>query len=143
MQIKNNYEKEVFNGDIGRVEGVDEEESKLLINFDERLIEYDFNELDDIVVAYAATIHKSQGSEYRGVVMPVTLQHSIMLQRNLIYTAVTRAKELLIMVGSKRALNVAIQNDRIRRRYTELKERLQEVDSSAKNQEMLDKVRNA
>ncbi len=124
MQTKNNYEKEVFNGDIGRVESVDEEESKLLINFDGRLIEYDFNELDDIVVAYAATIHKSQGSEYRGVVIPVTLQHSIMLQRNLIYTAVTRAKELLVMVGSKRALNVAIQNDRIRRRYTELKVRL-------------------
>jgi exodeoxyribonuclease V alpha subunit len=124
MQIKNNYEKDVFNGDIGRVEGFDEEESILLINFDKRIVEYDFNELDDIVVAYAATIHKSQGCEYKCVVLPVTLQHSIMLQRNLIYTAVTRAKELLYMVGSKHALNIAIQNDRIRMRYTGLKKRI-------------------
>jgi exodeoxyribonuclease V alpha subunit len=124
MQIKNNYEKDVFNGDIGRVECFDEEESTLLIDFDKRIVEYELNELDDIVVAYAATIHKSQGSEYKCVVVPVTLQHSIMLQRNLIYTAVTRAKELLFMVGSKHALNIAIQNDRIRMRYTGLKRRV-------------------
>lgn len=124
MQIKNNYDKEVFNGDIGIIESVDAEERTLKVNFDNRTVEYDITELDEIVHAYATTIHKSQGSEYPIVVMPVLMNHYVMLQRNLIYTGITRAKKILVMVGTKKALSYAIRNVTVMKRNTLLKERL-------------------
>ena len=124
MQIKNNYDKEVFNGDIGIIESVDAEDRTLKVNFDNRTVEYDITELDEIVHAYATTIHKSQGSEYPIVVMPVLMNHYVMLQRNLIYTGITRAKKILVMVGTKKALSYAIRNVTVMKRNTLLKERL-------------------
>ena len=126
MQIKNNYDKEVFNGDIGIIESVDAENRTLKINFDNRIVEYDVSELDEIVHAYATTIHKSQGSEYPIVVMPILMNHFVMLQRNLIYTGITRAKKILVMVGTKKALNYAIRSVTVTKRNTLLKERLYE-----------------
>ena len=128
MQIKNNYDKEVFNGDIGIIESVDAEDRTLKVNFDNRIVEYDVTELDEIVHAYATTIHKSQGSEYPIVVMPVLMNHYVMLQRNLIYTGITRAKKILVMVGTKKALSYAIRNVTVRKRNTLLKERLADPD---------------
>ena len=125
MQIRNNYDKEVFNGDVGVVEKVDLEDRSLTVNFDGRSIEYDVTELDELVLAYATTIHKSQGSEYPIVVMPVLMTHYVMLQRNLVYTGITRAKRLLVMVGTKKALALAVKNVTVDRRNTMLKERLQ------------------
>lgn len=124
MQIKNNYDKEVFNGDIGIIESVDAEDRTLKVNFDNRTVEYDITELDEIVHAYATTIHKSQGSEYPIVVMPILMNHYVMLQRNLIYTGITRAKKILVMVGTKKALSYAIRNVTVMKRNTLLKERL-------------------
>ncbi len=124
MQIKNNYDKEVFNGDIGVVEKVDLEDRTLVVAFDRRPVEYDIMELDELVHAYAATIHKSQGSEYPIVVMPVLMNHYVMLQRNLIYTGITRAKKILVMVGTKKALAYAVRNVTVHKRNTLLKERL-------------------
>lgn len=124
MQIKNNYDKEVFNGDIGIIESVDMQDRTLLVNFDGRSIEYDATELDELVHAYATTIHKAQGSEYPIVVMPVLMNHYVMLQRNLIYTGITRAKKILVMVGTKNALFYAVRNVTVTRRNTLLKERL-------------------
>ena len=124
MQISNNYEKEAFNGDIGRILGIDLEEQKLTVKFDDRVIEYDWGELDELVLAYAISIHKSQGSEYPAVVIPLLTQHYIMLQRNLLYTAITRAKRLVILVGSKRAIAIAIKNNKVQFRYTGLSPRL-------------------
>jgi len=124
MQIKNNYDKEVFNGDIGIIESVDAEDRTLKVNFDGRSVEYDVSELDEIVHAYATTIHKSQGSEYSVVVMPVLMNHYVMLQRNLIYTGITRAKKILVMIGTKKALSYAIRNVTVMKRNTLLKERL-------------------
>ena len=124
MQIRNNYDKEVFNGDIGVIEQVDTEEQNLTVRFDDRLAEYDVTELDELVLAYASTIHKSQGSEYPIVVIPVLMNHYIMLQRNLIYTGITRAKKILVLVGTKKALWYAVQNVTVTNRNTMLKERL-------------------
>ncbi len=124
MQIRNNYDKEVFNGDIGVVETVDLEERTLSVNFDGRSVEYDVTELDELVLAYATTIHKSQGSEYPIVVMPVLMNHFVMLQRNLIYTGITRAKKILVIVGTKKALGYAVRNVTVTERNTLLKERL-------------------
>lgn len=124
MQIKNNYDKEVFNGDIGIIESVDMQDRTLLVNFDGRSIEYDATELDELVHAYATTIHKAQGSEYPIVVMPVLMNHYVMLQRNLIYTGITRARKILVMVGTKKALSYAVRNVTVTRRNTLLKERL-------------------
>jgi len=124
MQIRNNYEKEVFNGDIGAIQSIDTENREITVNFDGRPVSYDYLELDEIVLAYAISVHKSQGSEYPAVVLPLLPQHYMLLQRNLIYTAVTRGKRLVVMVGSKRALAMGVKNDRIMRRYTFLKERL-------------------
>ena len=126
MQIRNNYDKEIFNGDIGVVEGVDLEDKTLSVRFDNRLIEYDSTELDELVLAYAVTIHKSQGSEYPVVVMPILMTHYVMLQRNLVYTGITRAKRLLVIVGTKKALSLAVRNVTVTRRNTMLKERLRE-----------------
>jgi exodeoxyribonuclease V alpha subunit len=124
MQIKNNYEKETFNGDIGKLVGVDLEEQKATVKFEDRVVEYEWSELDELVLAYAVSIHKSQGSEYPAVVIPLLAQHYIMLQRNLLYTAITRAKQMVIIVGSKRALAIAIKNAKVQHRYTGLSERL-------------------
>ena len=124
MQIKNNYDKEVFNGDIGIIESVNETDRTLNVNFDGRSIEYDATELDELVHAYATTIHKSQGSEYPIVVMPIMMNHYIMLQRNLIYTGITRAKKVLVIVGTKKALSYAVRNVTVTKRNTLLRERL-------------------
>ncbi|MBO6000110.1 MAG: ATP-binding domain-containing protein, partial [Lachnospiraceae bacterium] len=124
MQIRNNYDKEVFNGDIGVVEAVDREERELRVRFDDRTVAYDVSELDELVLAYASTIHKSQGSEYPVVVMPVLMNHFVMLQRNLIYTGITRAKKALVIVGTKRALAYAVKNMTVSQRNTMLKERI-------------------
>lgn len=124
MQIKNNYDKEVFNGDIGIIEKVDMEERTLTVNFDDRHIEYDVTDLDELVLAYAVTIHKSQGSEYPVVVMPIIMEHYIMLQRNLLYTGITRAKKILVIVGTKKALAYSVQNTTVTKRNTRLKKRL-------------------
>ncbi|MBR3175105.1 MAG: ATP-binding domain-containing protein, partial [Oscillospiraceae bacterium] len=124
MQIRNNYEKEVFNGDIGFVQSVDLEDRTLWVSYDGRLVDYDVTELDELVLAYAATVHKSQGSEYPVVVMPVVTSHYVMLQRNLIYTGVTRAKKGMVLVGTRKALGYAVRNVSVRKRNTLLMQRL-------------------
>ena len=124
MQLRNNYDKDVFNGDLGYVESVDMEERTLLVNFEDRLVEYEASELDELTLAYATTIHKSQGSEYPIVVMPVLMTHYVMLQRNLIYTGITRAKKICVLIGTKKALSFAIRNMSVLKRNTKLKERL-------------------
>ncbi len=126
MQIRNNYDKNVFNGDIGYITAVDTNERTLTVTFDSRPIEYDITELDEIVLAYAVTIHKSQGSEFPIVVMPVTMKHFVMLQRNLIYTGITRAKKICVLVGTTKALAYAIKQNTVSKRNTKLKERLNE-----------------
>ena len=126
MQIRNNYEKEIFNGDIGTVELVDLQERTIKVNFDQNIVEYEASELDELVHAYATTIHKAQGSEYPIVVMPVLMNHYVMLQRNLIYTGITRAKQVLVIVGTRKALSYAVRNVTVTKRNTFLKERLQE-----------------
>lgn len=126
MQIRNNYDKNVFNGDIGYITAVDTNERTLTVTFDNRLVEYDITELDEIVLAYAITIHKSQGSEFPVVVMLVTMKHFVMLQRNLIYTGITRAKKICVLVGTTKALAYAIRNQTVSKRNTKLKERLNE-----------------
>ena len=127
MQIRNNYDKEVFNGDISVISEVDLEERNLEVVFDGRHVEYDISELDELVLAYATTIHKSQGSEYPIVVIPILMNHYIMLQRNLIYTGITRAKKILVLAGTKKALGYAVRNVTVTRRNTMLKERLQKA----------------
>jgi exodeoxyribonuclease V alpha subunit len=120
IQTENDYKKEVFNGDIGTIERIDPVEQELSIRFDDRLVKYDFGELDEISLAYAVTIHKSQGSEFPAVVLPVAMQHYMLLQRNLIYTGITRAKQLLVVIGQKKALGIAVRNDQSRKRYSGL-----------------------
>jgi len=124
MQIKNDYDREVFNGDIGRVTGIDEEEQELTVDIDGRPIIYDFSGLDELVLAYGVSIHKSQGSEYPAIVIPVLIQHYIMLQRNLLYTGVTRGKKLVVLVGTKKALGIAVRNNKTVFRHTYLADRL-------------------
>lgn len=124
MQIKNNYDKNVFNGDIGTIKRIDSDESLVIISFDGNDVEYDVSELDEIVLSYAATIHKSQGSEYKIVVAPFTMQHYVMLQRNLLYTCITRAKKVLVLVGSKKAIAAAVSNNKTTKRNTLLAKRL-------------------
>ena len=126
MQTKNNYDKDVFNGDLGLVFAIDQEARQVAVDFDGRVVAYEFSELDELELAYAISIHKSQGSEYRAVVVPVITQHFVLLQRNLIYTAATRGKELVVFVGTKEALSIGIKNARIRRRHTRLADRLRE-----------------
>ncbi len=125
MQIRNNYDKDVFNGDIGRICVINEQEKELTVRFDdEKNVIYAFSELDELVPAYAISIHKSQGSEYPAVVIPVLTQHYVLLQRNLIYTGVTRGKRLVILVGSSKALTIAVHNNKMQKRYTHLAYRL-------------------
>ena len=120
IQTENNYDKDVFNGDVGIVERVDPVEQQVTIRFDDRKVKYDFSELDEVSLAYAITIHKSQGSEFPAVVIPLATQHYMLLQRNLIYTGITRGKKLLVTIGQKKALAIAIRNDRPQRRYSGL-----------------------
>ena len=124
MQVRNNYDLEVFNGDLGRVAAIEEAEQRVVVSFDGRRVAYDPAALDELVLAYACSIHKSQGSEYPCVVVPLHTQHYVMLQRNLLYTALTRARRLAVLVGEKRALRVAVGNARTRARHTRLAERL-------------------
>ena len=127
MQIDNDYAKEVYNGDIGYIEDVDLDDGELTISFDGRSVTYGFGELDTLVPAYAATIHKSQGSEYPAVVVPVMTQHYAMLQRNLLYTGVTRGKKLVVLVGQKKAVAIAVRNVSGRRRWAKLNEWLRAI----------------
>ena len=122
MQTRNNYEKEVFNGDMGRITSIDLERREVTVTYEGHPVPYDFPELDEIALAYAISVHKSQGSEYPAVIIPILPQHFILLQRNLIYTAVTRGKRLVIMVGSKRALAMGVHNNQIMQRHTNLAE---------------------
>ncbi len=126
MQIRNNYDKEVFNGDMGRIAALDPVNQALAVRIDGELVDYEFSELDELVHAYAVSVHKSQGSEYRAVVAPVLTAHYVMLQRNLLYTAVTRAKELVVLVGQRRAVAIAVRNNKIGDRHTALDARLRE-----------------
>jgi exodeoxyribonuclease V alpha subunit len=122
MQVENDYDKDVYNGDLGVVSRIDIEEGELVANFDGREITYGFGELDELVLAYATTIHKSQGSEYPAVVIPLSTQHYPMLQRNLVYTGVTRGKRLVVLVGQRKALAIAVKGARARRRWSKLRE---------------------
>jgi exodeoxyribonuclease V alpha subunit len=124
MQIRNNYDKEVFNGDIGRIAMIQWEDRDITISFDGREVMYDFRDLDEIVPAYAISVHKSQGSEYPVVIIPIVTQHYILLQRNLIYTAVTRGKNLVVIVGSNKAMAIGINNNKTSQRFTRLRSRL-------------------
>jgi exodeoxyribonuclease V alpha subunit len=124
MQIQNNYEKEVFNGDLGRIVRIDQESQEVIIDFDGRRVPYDYSDLKEVILAYAISIHKSQGSEYPAVVIPILTQHYVLLQRNLIYTAVTRGRKLVVLVGTRKALAMGVKNDKTKRRYTFLRNRL-------------------
>jgi exodeoxyribonuclease V alpha subunit len=122
MQIENDYDKEVYNGDIGYIDDVDDKEGEIVASFDGRSVTYAFGELDTLVPAYAATIHKSQGSEYPAVIIPLLTQHYAMLQRNLLYTGVTRGKKLVVLVGQRKAIAIAVRNVSGRRRWSKLGE---------------------
>jgi exodeoxyribonuclease V alpha subunit len=122
MQIENDYDKDVYNGDIGNIECINPADGELVAKFDGRAVTYGFGELDMLVPAYAATIHKSQGSEYPAVVIPIMTQHYAMLQRNLLYTGVTRGKKLVVLVGQKKAVAIAVRNVSGRRRWSKLQE---------------------
>ena len=126
MQIRNNYDKHTYNGDIGTISSIDFTEQKIMLDFDGRQVEYSFSGLDELVHAYAVSVHKSQGSEYPCVIIPVLTQHYILLQRNLLYTAVTRGKKLVVLVGTKKALSIAIHTVKSANRYTRLCHRLSE-----------------
>lgn len=124
MHLKNNYQKEVFNGDTGTINDIDLKNKTVSIDFDDKMIDYDFTELEELSLAYAITVHKSQGSEYPAVIVPILTQHFVMLQRNLLYTAITRGKKLVVLIGTRKALAIAIDNDRPRQRASSLAHRL-------------------
>ena len=124
MQMRNNYDKDVFNGDIGTITALDLEEQVMTVNVDGRAVAYDWIDADELVLAFAASVHKAQGSEYPCVVLPLLTQHYLMLQRNLLYTAVTRAKKLVVIVGSRKALAMAVRNNKVAQRYSALDVRL-------------------
>ena len=130
MQVENDYDREVYNGDLGIVQGIDLEEGELVVTFDGRDVSYGFGELDELVLAYATTIHKSQGSEYPAVVIPLVTQHYTMLARNLLYTGVTRGKRLVVLVGQRKALAIAVRNHGSRRRWAKLREHLTGIQSN-------------
>jgi len=124
IQTENDYDKEVFNGDIGQIVKIDPLERELVVKFDQREVEYDFGELDEVSLAYAITIHKSQGSEFPVVVIPLAMQQYMLLQRNLVYTGITRGKKLVVLVGQKKALAMAVRNNRTEQRFSGLLARL-------------------
>ena len=123
MQVKNNYEKNIFNGDIGFVRKI-EDNNTLVVDFQGNMVIYTDETIDELIPAYCISIHKSQGSEFKAVVLPVVTQHFIMLQRNLLYTALTRAKKLCVLLGSERALKIAVRTNSIAVRHSYLKDRL-------------------
>jgi exodeoxyribonuclease V alpha subunit len=122
MQTENDYDKDAYNGDLGIVESIDPDAQEITISFDGRLIVYQFGELDQVSLAYATSIHKSQGSEYPAVVITVAMQHYMMLRRNLVYTGVTRGKKLVVLVGERKALAIAVRGKQMDRRWSKLKE---------------------
>lgn len=124
LQLRNNYDKDVFNGDVGRIEQIDLEEGEIGVDFEGRSVTYEFSDLDELTLAYAMSVHKSQGSEYPVVVLPLLTQHYMLLQRNLLYTAITRAKKMVVIVGTRKAIAMAVKNDKIATRWTALTERL-------------------
>lgn len=132
MQVRNNYDKEVFNGDVGFISAINLEDQTLRVNFDDREVEYEQLELDELVLAYATTIHKAQGSEYPIVIIPITFSHYVMLQRNLIYTGITRAKKVVVLVGTKNAIYEAVRNNKVKDRNTLLVKRLIEANIADK-----------
>jgi exodeoxyribonuclease V alpha subunit len=127
MQTLNNYDRDVYNGDIGYVTNIDDENQELAVSYEGRTVKYAFGELDEIVLCYATSIHKSQGSEYPAVVIPLSTQHYMMLKRNLVYTGITRGKRLVVLVGQKRALAIAVKGQQVERRWSKLQERLREL----------------
>ncbi|MFQ5804688.1 MAG: ATP-dependent RecD-like DNA helicase [Candidatus Methylomirabilales bacterium] len=124
MQVRNNYDKEVYNGDLGWITRIDREDQQLWVRFDQGEIVYDWSELDEISLAYAISVHKSQGSEYPAVVFPLHTSHYIMLQRNLLYTTLSRGRRLVVVVGTRQAVAIAVRNARLRERYSLLPDRL-------------------
>ncbi len=127
MQLRNDYDKGVFNGDLGRISGIDREDGSLKVDFFDKMVQYESDELDEIGLAYATSVHKSQGSEYPAVVIPLHTSHYLLLHRSILYTAVTRGKKLVVLVGSKKALAMAIRNLRVEKRNTGLREKLAEL----------------
>jgi exodeoxyribonuclease V alpha subunit len=123
--LRNNYDKS-FNGDVGRIEQIDLE-GEIWVDFEGQRVNYEFSDLDELTLAYAMSVHKSQGSEYPVVVLPLLTQHYMLLQRNLIYTAITRAKKMVVIVGTRKAIAMAVKNDKIAARWTALAERLQSI----------------
>jgi len=140
MQMENNYDKDVYNGDLGVVSGINVEEGELSVDFDGREVTYGFGELDELVLAYATTIHKSQGSEYPAVIIPLTTQHYPMLQRNLVYTGVTHGKRLVVLVGQRKALAIAVKGSRARRRWSKLREWLIGSDTPSARRPVLTEI---
>jgi exodeoxyribonuclease V alpha subunit len=124
MQVRNNYEKEVFNGDVGRIIAYDSEWDEAVVDFDGREVRYHVSELDELILAYAVTIHKAQGSEYPAVIVPLSTQHYVLLRRNLLYTAMTRGRKLVILLGSPKALQMAVENRIVEPRFTYLAQKL-------------------
>ena len=124
MQIRNNYDKDVFNGDLGHIKHLDLVDQEIIVELDGREVPYDFTDLDELIPAYAISVHKSQGNEYPAVIVPLLTQHYILLQRNLLYTAITRGKKLVILIGSKKALGIAVRNNKTATRYSGLQDRL-------------------
>lgn len=127
IQRINNYDKDVFNGDIGVITSIDQEDSMVKIQFDDREVDYDFSDLDEIALAYATSIHKAQGSEYPVVVIPMAMQHYMLLERNLLYTGVTRGKQLVVVIAQPKALAMAVKNRQAHRRITHLAARLNQL----------------
>jgi exodeoxyribonuclease V alpha subunit len=127
MQIRNDYQKEVFNGDIGYILQIDNEEQQVLIQFEDKEVIYDYVDLDELMLAYAISIHKFQGSECPCVVIPVHTSHFMLLHRNLLYTGITRGKKLVVLVGTKKALAIAVKKDDVQKRYTSLHNALMEI----------------
>lgn len=130
MQVENNYERDTFNGDLGFVSGLDEEEGEMTVDFDGRAVRYRYTDLDELTLAYATTIHKAQGSEYPAVVIPVVTQHYTMLQRNLLYTGLSRGKQLVVLVGQKKAIGIAVRGVQGRHRWSKLRELLMMDDAT-------------
>jgi exodeoxyribonuclease V alpha subunit len=124
IQLRNNYDLDVFNGDVGRIQSIDAVNQRLLVEIDDRLLRYEWSEADELALAYAISVHRAQGSEYRAVVIPVMTTHFIMLSRPILYTAVTRARELVVLVGNRRAIAIAVRNNKVTRRHSGLSARI-------------------
>jgi exodeoxyribonuclease V alpha subunit len=135
MQLRNNYDKDVYNGDVGFVKAVSSDDRSMIVNFDGRPVKYDGGDLDELVLAYATTIHKSQGSEYPAVIVIIHTQHYVMLQRNLLYTAITRGKRLVLLMGVPYAIDQAIKTNTVRERRTSLAARLETGERGTENGE--------